>query len=52
MECDNLVLAHLLRRAGFTANRSELDKYQQIGYESTVEKLLNLYVINYYDYYY
>ena len=41
MECDNLVLAHLLRRAGFTANRSELDTYQQIGYESTVEKLLN-----------
>ena len=41
MGCDNLELAHLLRRAGFTANRQELETYQAIGYESTVEKLLN-----------
>jgi len=41
MGCDNLELAHLLRRAGFTANRQELENYQELGYEATVEKLLN-----------
>ena len=41
MGCDNLELAHLLRRAGFTANRQELENYQELGYGVTVEKLLN-----------
>lgn len=41
MDSDLLALAHLLRRAGFTANRQELERYQNQGYESSVEKLLN-----------
>ena len=41
MANDILELAHLLRRAGFTADRQELEVYQKLGYESSVEKLLN-----------
>ena len=41
MDNDLLVLAHLLRRAGFSANRQELETYQDLGYELSVEKLLN-----------
>ena len=35
------LIAHLLRRAGFGANREELGSYAARGYESTVEELLN-----------
>ncbi len=35
------LIAHLLRRAGFGANREELDAYAARGYEATVEELLN-----------
>ena len=39
---DNALLAHLMRRAGFGANQDELERYAEIGYEATVDKLLNL----------
>ena len=35
------LMAHLLRRAGFGANRAELEAYAAKGYEATVEELLN-----------
>ena len=35
------LLAHLLRRAGFGANRDELESYATKGYEATVEELLH-----------
>ena len=35
------LIAHLLRRAGFGANRNELEGYAAKGYEATVEELLN-----------
>ena len=35
------LIAHLLRRAGFGANRDELEGYAAKGYEATVEELLN-----------
>ena len=35
------LMAHLLRRAGFGANRDELDQYVAQGYEATVEHLLH-----------
>ena len=35
------LMAHLLRRAGFGANREELDSYVSQGYEATVERLLH-----------
>ena len=35
------LIAHLLRRAGFGANRDELSDYAAKGYEATVEELLN-----------
>ena len=34
------LIAHLMRRAGFGATRDELEKYNAIGYEATVEQLL------------
>jgi uncharacterized protein (DUF1800 family) len=37
---DMSIMAHLMRRAGFTATRMELEAYVSDGYESTVEKLL------------
>lgn len=37
---DMSIMAHLMRRAGFTATRMELEAYISDGYESTVEKLL------------
>ena len=33
-------IAHLLRRAGFGSSSDELDYYDSIGYEKTVEELL------------
>jgi len=38
---DLALMAHLMRRAGFTATRDELEEYLTEGYEATVEKLLN-----------
>ena len=35
------LMAHLMRRAGFTANRNELLNYVAKGYNETVEQLLN-----------
>jgi len=41
-EKDDLALmAHLMRRAGFSATRKELEKRVAKGYEATVEELLN-----------
>ena len=42
MPQENIALmAHLLRRAGFGANRDELERYAAKGYEATVEELLH-----------
>ena len=38
---DIALMAHLMRRAGFGASRSELEEYVAKGYEATVEELLN-----------
>ena len=35
------LMAHLMRRAGFTATRKELEYYNTQGYNQTVEKLLH-----------
>jgi len=35
------LMAHLMRRAGFGANRDELERYAAKGYEATVEELLH-----------
>ena len=35
------LMAHLLRRAGFGANRDQLETYAAKGYEATVEELLH-----------
>ena len=35
------LMAHLMRRAGFTATRKELEDYNTQGYSQTVEKLLH-----------
>ena len=38
---DTALMAHLLRRAGFGAARSELEEYMALGYDGAVEALLN-----------
>ena len=38
---DLKLMAHLLRRAGFGATRTELESYSAAGYEATVEELLH-----------
>ena len=38
---DFALMAHLMRRAGFGANRDELEAYVTKGYEATVERLLH-----------
>lgn len=38
---DTMLMAHLLRRAGFGATREELETYSAKGYEATVEELLH-----------
>ena len=38
---DISLMAHLMRRAGFGASREELEHRQQVGYEATVDELLN-----------
>jgi uncharacterized protein (DUF1800 family) len=35
------LMAHLMRRAAFGATRDELEQYLSMGYEATVEELLN-----------
>jgi uncharacterized protein (DUF1800 family) len=35
------LMAHLLRRAGFGAQRSEIQRYSEKGYDETVEELLH-----------
>src|SRR5262245_29493039 len=40
-ENDRILIAHLLRRAGFGATRAELEAYASKGYEAVVEELLN-----------
>ena len=40
-DTDVALMAHLMRRAGFGATRSELGEYVAKGYEATVEELLN-----------
>ena len=34
-------MAHLMRRAGFGASRDELERRVAVGYEATVEELLD-----------
>ena len=41
VENDIELLAHLLRRAGFGADRNELEELASIGYENVVEGLVN-----------
>ena len=41
MSSDIALMAHLMRRAGFSATRDELERYMAQGYEATVEELLN-----------
>jgi len=36
------LMSHLMRRAGFGANRDELEQRVKIGYEETVEDLINV----------
>lgn len=38
---DKSLMAHLLRRAGFGATFQELDRYNEMGYEATVEEVLH-----------
>ena len=38
---DVALMAHLMRRAGFGATPEELDRYLAMGYEATVEELVN-----------
>ena len=38
---DLALMAHLMRRAGFGANRDDLEAYAAKGYEATVEELLH-----------
>ena len=38
---DIALMAHLMRRAGFTATRDELEEFVAKGYEATVEELLH-----------
>ena len=42
MGTDNIALiAHLMRRAGFGATRTEIEAYAAQGYDATVEALIN-----------
>ena len=38
---DSVLMAHLLRRAGFGARPAEMDRAMGMGYESTLKELLN-----------
>jgi len=41
MSTDIALMAHLMRRAGFGANREEIERRAAVGYDATVEELLN-----------
>jgi hypothetical protein len=41
MADDIALIAHLMRRAGFGATRTELEAYAAKGYDATVDELLN-----------
>ena len=41
MSNEHQLIAHLLRRAGFWANRQQLDAYAAKGYQATVDELLD-----------
>jgi uncharacterized protein (DUF1800 family) len=41
LKSDIALMAHLLRRAGFGANRAELEEYASRGYEAVVDSLLH-----------
>jgi hypothetical protein len=41
MSTDIALMAHLMRRAGFGENREEIERRASIGYDATVEELLN-----------
>ena len=38
---DTALISHLMRRAGFGAGHDEIEAYAEMGYEATVEKLLD-----------
>ncbi|SVA12790.1 uncharacterized protein METZ01_LOCUS65644, partial [marine metagenome] len=38
---DTALISHLMRRAGFGAAHEEIEAYAEMGYEATVEKLLD-----------
>ena len=38
---DIALMAHLMRRAGFSASRDELEARVAVGYEATVEELVD-----------
>ena len=40
-ESNVALIAHLMRRAGFGATRSELEEYAAKGYDATVDELLD-----------
>ena len=48
---DLILMSHLMRRAGFGATRNELEDRLKVGYESTVEDLLDRSKSNGVDYY-
>ena len=35
------LIAHLMKRAGFGADKEDLERRSQVGYEETVEELVN-----------
>ncbi len=41
MDQQRQLISHLLRRAGFGATPTELDQYVQLGYDGSVDQLLN-----------
>jgi hypothetical protein len=41
MAAGDLVLEHLLRRAGFGASSAELSAYSQLSYAAAVDRLVN-----------
>ena len=38
---DKALIHHLLRRAGFGGSHEEIESYAEIGYDQTVDKLLD-----------
>ena len=48
---DLILMSHLMRRAGFGATRNELEDRLKVGYEATVDDLLDTSKGNGVDYY-